>query len=127
MSNNQAALSVSSCTENYLTPTKASKLAHSFANSNSWMRQPTLCSRNNKMGLSDWYPEFEGWTPVEESAPPARPQLPTPEVQVSPYLRAPLPLPLQYTGDTIKQYNRPGISSFRIAPLPPGGIPSINA
>ncbi len=79
------------------------------------------------MGLSDWYPELKGWVPVEPVNPTALPAIPTPEVQVSPYLRTVLPLPLQYAGDTIKQYNRPGLSSFRLAPLPPGGIPAINS
>lgn len=79
------------------------------------------------MPLSDYYPEMQGWKPADNLSPQALPQIPTPEVQVSPFLRATLPLPLQYSGDTIKQYNRPGLSSFRIAPLPPGGIPAINS
>jgi hypothetical protein len=79
------------------------------------------------MPLSDFYPDLKGWTPVTGQNVQALPQIPTPEVQVSPFLRATLPLPMQYSGDTIKQYNRPGLSSFRIAPLPPGGIPSINS
>lgn len=79
------------------------------------------------MPLSDHYPEMKGWTPVDKINSQALPQIPTPEVQVSPFLRTVLPLPLQYSGDTIKQYNRPGLSSFRIAPLPPGGIPAVNS
>ena len=79
------------------------------------------------MALSDHFPEMKGWTPVEPAVNPAAVQIPTPETQVSPYLRTTLPLPLQYSGDTVKQYNRPGISSYRIAPLPPGGIPAVNA
>lgn len=78
------------------------------------------------MKLSDFFPDMEGWKSVD-AAIQAKPQLPNPETQVSPYLRAPLPLPLQYSGDTIKQYNRPGLSSFRISPLPPSGIPTINS
>ena len=78
------------------------------------------------MKLSDFFPEMEGFTPVEPGVA-KTPQFPNLETQVSPYLRATLPLPLQYSGDTIKQYNRPGLSSFRISPLPPGGIPSINS
>jgi len=70
---------------------------------------------------------MEGWTPVVSPSVPAAPQIPNAETQVSPYLRTTLPLPLQYSGDTIKQYLRPGLSSFRTPPLPPSGMPSINA
>jgi hypothetical protein len=66
------------------------------------------------MKLSDYFPEMEGWVPVDNPQP--KPQIPNAETQVTPSLRAPLPLPLQYSGDTVKQYNRPGLSSFRIAP-----------
>jgi hypothetical protein len=79
------------------------------------------------MPLSDFYPEMKGWTPVESNLTESLPQIPTAEVQVSPYLRAPLPLPLQYAPDTLKQSNRPGLSGFRVAPLPPGGVPAINS
>jgi len=80
------------------------------------------------MALSDYYPELEGWTPVKERpVEESKPQIPTPEVQVSPYLRAVLPLPFQYAGDTIKQYNRPGLSSFRAPVLPPAAQPALNA
>lgn len=78
------------------------------------------------MALSDHFPEMKGWTsaPTSDSQ---KPQMPIPEVQSSPYLRATLPLPMQYAPDTLKQYNRPGLSSFRIAPLPPGGAPALNS
>ena len=78
------------------------------------------------MPLSDYFPDLKGWTPVENPAAP-NPSIPTPEVQVSPFLRTTIPLPFQYAPDTLKQSNRPGLSSFRIAPLPPGGAPSINS
>ncbi len=78
------------------------------------------------MKLSDFHPGFEGWTPVENPVSKS-PQLPNDQTQVNGYLRATLPLPLQYSSDTLRQYNRPGLSSFRIAPLPPGGVPSINS
>jgi hypothetical protein len=78
------------------------------------------------MKLSDFFPEMEGFTPVVSSVA-KTPQIPNPETQITPFLRAPLPLPLQYSGDTIKQYNRPGLSSFRMAPLTPGGNASANA
>ena len=89
------------------------------------------------MALSDFYPGFDGWTPAENSAqqkptssanvsgPSQSP--PATEASNSPYLRTTLPLPLQYSPDTLKQYNRPGLSTFRIAPLPPGGNPAVNA
>jgi len=90
------------------------------------------------MALSDFYPDMKGWVPVEPAVTPPAPQIPnltptgpsqspTAETQSSPYLRTTIPLPLQYTPDTLKQYNRPNISSFRIAPLPPSGIPSVNS
>ena len=79
------------------------------------------------MPLSDHFPEMKGWTPVENAEEAAKPVIPTPEVQSSPYLRTILPLPLQYTGDTIKQYNKPGLSSFRLAPLSPSAVPAANA
>ena len=79
------------------------------------------------MALSDHFPQMKGWTPVEPAVNPAAPQVPNPETQVSPYLRTTLPLPLQYSPDTLRQYIRPGLSSYRIAPLPPGGIPAVNA
>lgn len=77
------------------------------------------------MSLSDFYPQMEGWTPAASI--PKAPQSPNPETQVSPYLRTTTPLLLQYTGDTVKQYNRPGLSSFRISPIAPAGIPTINS
>lgn len=76
------------------------------------------------MPLSDFHESMKGWVPAqapEES----KPQIPTSEVQQSPYLRAILPLPLQYSVDTVKQYNTPALSRFRIAPLPPNGSPSL--
>jgi hypothetical protein len=88
------------------------------------------------MPLSDFYPEMQGWQPADtpdtkpqpaSSTPIGPSQSPTVETPSSPYLRAPLPLPLQYAPDTLRQYNRPGLSSFRIAPIPPNGVPSINS
>lgn len=89
------------------------------------------------MPLSDFYPDLKGWTPVTPSAPSAPPsnssssgpsQLPpSSDTPSSPYLRTSLPLPLQYSPDTLRQSNRPGLSGFRIAPLPPGGVAAINA
>ncbi len=78
------------------------------------------------MKLSDHFPDMENWTPAENHEQ-ANPQVPTPEVQSSPYLRAPLPLPMQYSPDTLKQYNKPGLSSFRTSPIPPSGYPTINS
>ena len=78
------------------------------------------------MKLSEFFSDMEGWEKVESRIA-KTPQIPNPETTVSPYLRAPLPLPLQYSPDTLKQYNRPGLSSFRIAPLPPSGISGIVA
>lgn len=78
------------------------------------------------MKLGDYFPDMKDWTPAHNPEQ-ANPQVPTPEVQSSPYLRAPLPLPMQYTGDTVKQYNRPGLSSFRTSPIPPSGYPGINS
>jgi len=80
------------------------------------------------MQLSDFYPDMRGWTPAMENSSVAKtPQVPNDQTQVNPFLRTVLPLPLQYSGDTIKQYNRPGMSSFRTPPLPPSGIPAINS
>jgi len=88
------------------------------------------------MSLSEFYPELKGWTPVEpkdlgmpapDSGLPGPSQSPQGETPSSPYLRASLPLPLQYAPDTLKQYNRPGLSTFRIAPLPASGLPSVNS
>jgi hypothetical protein len=79
------------------------------------------------MALSDHYPEMEGWVPAKPAAVPAAPAIPDPTTQVNPYLRTTLPLMLQYQPDTLKQFNRPGISSFRVAPLPPNALPTINA
>jgi hypothetical protein len=87
------------------------------------------------MPLSDYYPDLAGWKPVEpntQAAPvnqtPIGPsQSPVGEIQNSPYLRTSLPLPLTYQPDSLKQYNRPNLSTFRIAPLPPGGTPAINS
>jgi hypothetical protein len=78
------------------------------------------------MPLSDHYPELKGWTPAQTPVE-QKPQIPDLTTQVSGFLRTTLPLPLQYSPDTLKQYNRPGMSSFRIAPLPPGGNPSVNS
>jgi hypothetical protein len=77
--------------------------------------------------LSDFYPEFEGWEPVKPVVGSQKPTPPDDQTQVSPYLRAVLPLPLQYSPDTLKQYNRPGLSKFRAAILPPSGVPAVNA
>lgn len=79
------------------------------------------------MPLSDHFPEMRGWTPATNVNTTALPQLPTPEVQVSPFLRTTLPLPLIYTPDTLKQSNRPGLSSYRVAPQSPSSFPAINA
>jgi hypothetical protein len=78
------------------------------------------------MPLSDFHDSMKGWVPAPVVEVP-KPQIPDPTTQVSPYLRCPLPLPMQYSPDTLRQSNRPGLSSFRIAPLPPGGNPAINA
>jgi hypothetical protein len=72
--------------------------------------------------LSDYYPEFEGWEAVDTSTA-QKPQIPDPQTQQSPYLRAPLPLALQLQPDTLKQYNRPGLSTFRTAPIPAENVP----
>ncbi len=74
------------------------------------------------MALSDYFPQMQGWKPVSLSAPSNAPQIPNDQTVRSAYLRTTLPLPLQYSGDTVKQYNSPGLSTFRIAPLPPNGI-----
>jgi len=90
------------------------------------------------MPLSDFYPQMKGATPVvaptimpappTSSGSPIGPsQSPVGEPPASPYLRTTLPLPFTYQPDSLKQYNRPGLSSFRIAPLPPSGNPSVNA
>ena len=79
------------------------------------------------MPLSDFYPEMKDWVSAENPPPAQKPQIPDPETRSTPYLRAPLPLPAQYSGDTIKQYVRPELSSFRIAPLGPSGIAAFNA
>jgi hypothetical protein len=78
------------------------------------------------MKLSEYFPEMEDWTPVEpeiSKAPPVYDDV----IQSGRYLRTTLPLSLQYSPDTLKQFNRPGISSFRIAPLSPGSAPAINS
>lgn len=79
------------------------------------------------MPLSDFYPSMQGATPVEPAMPNAQPQIPNDQTQVSGYLRTTVPLPLQYSPDTLKQYNRPGLSSFRTSPIGPSGIPGINS
>jgi hypothetical protein len=80
------------------------------------------------MKLSDFYDDMKGWVSAGETSTVAgSPQVPNAETQVSPYLRTTQPLPLQYSGDTIKQFNLPGLSKFRIAPLPPSGLPTINS
>ena len=82
------------------------------------------------MPLADFYPELKGWTdvtPDSSAAPRNLPPIPDPETRSSPYLRAPLPLPMQYSGDTVKQFLRPGISSFRISPVSPAGLPANNS
>jgi hypothetical protein len=78
------------------------------------------------MPLSDFYDSMKGATPIESSVSKS-PQLPNPETQVTPALRTTLPGPLIYSGDSVKQYVRPGSSCFRIAPLPPSGLPTINS
>lgn len=78
------------------------------------------------MPLSDFHESMKGWVPAPTVEVP-KPPIPDPTTQVSPYLRTTLPLPMQYSPDTLRQSNRPGLSSFRIAPLPPGGSPAINA
>jgi hypothetical protein len=79
------------------------------------------------MQLSDFYPEFKGWKDATPDLSANRPPIPDVNSQVSPYLRAPLPLPLQYSPDTLRQSNRPGLSTFRIAPQSPNSFPAINA
>jgi hypothetical protein len=80
------------------------------------------------MRLADFYPEFKGWVPAQGQANgSSAPQIPDERLQTSAYLRAPLPLPLQYSPDTLKQYSRPGLSSFRNAPQSPSSFPAINA
>lgn len=82
------------------------------------------------MKLSDYHPSMEGATPVTPTQPVlqnAQPQIPNEQTQVSAYLRTTVPLPLQYAPDTLKQYNRPGLSSYRTSPISPSGIPGINA
>src|SRR5271163_1777525 len=80
------------------------------------------------MPLSDYFDSMKGWTPAAAN-PNAnmQPQVPNDQTQRSAYLRTTLPLPLIYSGDTVKQTNVPGQSMFRIAPLPPSGIPTINS
>ncbi len=78
------------------------------------------------MPLSDFHESMKGWVPAPMVEIP-KPQIPDPTTQVSPYLRTTLPLPMQYSPDTLRQSNRPGLSSFRMAPLPPGGNPAINS
>ncbi|VVB52826.1 Uncharacterised protein [uncultured archaeon] len=78
------------------------------------------------MPLSDYFPQMKGWKAVD-TPDGMKPQIPDATTQVSPYLRAPLPLPLQYAPDTLKQYNRPGLSSFRVSPQSPSSFPAINA
>jgi hypothetical protein len=79
------------------------------------------------MKLSDFFESMKGWTPVEPASIPAAPAIPDPNSQVSGYLRTTLPLPMTYQPDTLKQHNRPGMSSFRIAPLPPNALPTLNS
>src|SRR5882762_9345013 len=78
------------------------------------------------MSLKDFYPGFEDWTAVPESAQ-QKPQIQDPATHPSPYLRAPLPLVLQYAPDTLRQSNRQGLSTFRIAPQSPSSFPAVNA
>lgn len=78
------------------------------------------------MALSDFHESMKGWVPATVTVPSA-PHIPDSNNQTGGYLRAVLPLPLQYAPDTLRQYNKPGLSSFRIAPLPPGGSPAVNS
>jgi hypothetical protein len=69
-----------------------------------------------------------GWTPAKDDpATTNRPQIPDSSTTVNPFLRTTVPLPLQYQPDTLRQFNRPGMSGFRIAPLPPNALPTINS
>lgn len=71
------------------------------------------------MPLSDYFPEMEGWTKVEPTEAPIAPEIPDKTTTVNPYLRTTQPIILQYASDTMRQYNRPGLSSYRVAPLAP--------
>src|SRR5258708_4729179 len=75
--------------------------------------------------LADYFPEMQGFTPVDTSA--RLPAIPNAETQQSPYLSTTLPLAMTYSGDSVKQYLKPGLSSFRISPLAPNASPAVNA
>jgi hypothetical protein len=77
------------------------------------------------MPLSDTHPEMAGWKPVENSTENVQPPIANPETQVTAFLRTTLPLPMQYSGDTVKQYIRPGLSSIRTSPVSPNGMPTV--
>src|SRR5208337_2098662 len=80
------------------------------------------------MPLSDFYPDMKGWKEVTSTVT-AAPTAPLPDAQntQNPFLRCNLPLTLQYQPDTLRQFIKPGLSSFRTAPLPPNALPTINA
>jgi hypothetical protein len=78
------------------------------------------------MKLSDFFPELKGWTPVDNSAR-QKPQFSEPSVIPSGSQATSLPLSLQYQPDSLRQNNRPALSSIRFAPLPPAGLPQINS
>ena len=83
------------------------------------------------MPLSDYFPELKGWTDVTNQVAadkvPVAPSLPDSNSQISAYLRATLPGPMVYQPDTLKQYNRPGVSSFRFSPVSPAALPANNS
>lgn len=81
------------------------------------------------MPLSDYFPELEGWKPVETvlDKPNSSPAVPDPNNTVNPFLRTAQPLLLQYQQDTMRQSNRPGLSSYRNAPLAPNAQSSTQA
>ncbi len=79
------------------------------------------------MKLSDFYPNFDNWVSASSDSAGPKPQIPDSTTQVNPFLAATVPLPLQYSPDSLRQYNRPGLSSFRVSPLSPSSFPSINS
>lgn len=79
------------------------------------------------MSLFDFFPQLKDWQEVQAAKEMQRPGIPDPQTQSTPTLRAPLPLPLQYSPDSLKQYNRPGLSSFRTPPIPASGQPVVNS
>lgn len=78
------------------------------------------------MKLRDHFEGFENWVAAEPKNLNA-PQIPDPETRSTPYSRATLPLSIQYTGDTVKQYIRPELSSFRMWPIIPSGHAANNS